>query len=93
MASRLVVQARDSVRDPQILHTINSAVLYSPALPSHVKRDYRACEEAIAIQGQGKAPGTVEGKRNGAPQDRRAQIAPEPPRTDILAVRAVVGDG
>lgn len=70
----------------------------SPALAitaaSHVECDYRACEEiSIAIQSQRKAPGTDEGWRDGTPQDRRAQVAPEPPRTYILAVRTDVGDG
>ena len=61
---------------------------------SHVKCDYRACEEiSIAIQSQRKAPRTDEGWRDGTPQDRRAQVAPEPPRTYILAVRTDVGDG
>jgi hypothetical protein len=82
---------RDS-RDTTTVQWYSAVPLPSQLLPN-VKRHYRACEETIAIQSQGKAPGTVECQRDGTPQDRRAQITPEPPRTDILAVRAAVGDG
>ena len=83
---------------PEIPHG-TVPVLYSSSTlvitaVSHVKCDYRACEEITnAIQSQRKAPGAGEGQRDGSPQDRRAQIAPESPRTDILAVRTDVGDG
>ena len=57
-----VLPNRASLLVRVIPSTTRTVLSYSStALPSHVKRDYRACEETITIQAEGEAPGTVEG--------------------------------
>jgi len=48
--------------------------------PPPVQCNNRTCQTfPIAIQSEGKAPGTVQGQWYGTPQDRCAQVTREPP--------------